>query len=250
MATYNGTPIPSGFVQTEYKDQMASALAGQLVSASDINLTDSDLVDEADGILCGLGVVSSVNTSALRPGVNDTKISLPSGSETADDFAGIVVRSQSAFSTESKDAYAKDNFGAVILAAIRVGGRMWAKVFSGSATAGGTPYWRIKADVTTETASPIGGLCGSAIAGVTAVLHQDSTANGLIVALGAKADLANQPSQVNLEHRMLAATTSSTTFKVRAGTSAAGTVTFNGASSARLFGGVYTSTLLIEEIVA
>lgn len=90
----------------------------------------------------------------------------------------------------------------------------------------------------------------STIAGVTAVLHQDSTANGLIVALGAKADLANQPSQVNLEHRMLAATTSSTTFKVRAGTSAAGTVTFNGASSARLFGGVYTSTLLIEEIVA
>lgn len=90
----------------------------------------------------------------------------------------------------------------------------------------------------------------STIAGVTAVLHQDSTANGLIVALGAKADLANQPSQVNLEHRMLAATTSSTTFKVRAGTSTAGTVTFNGASSARLFGGVYTSTLLIEEIVA
>lgn len=175
MATYNGTPIPSGFVQDTYKDQMGSALAGQLVSASDINLTDSVLVDEADGIVCGLGVTSAINTSARRAGVNDTTISLPSGSETANDFAGIVVRPTSAFSSDSKDAYVKDNWGATLLSAIRVGGRIWAKVFSGSATAGSVPYWRVKADVTAETTTPIGGLCGAAITGVTAAVAATGT---------------------------------------------------------------------------
>jgi len=44
---------------------------------------------------------------------------------------------------------------------------------------------------------------------------------------------------------MLAATTSSTTFKIRAGQHNAGTTTFNG-----YYGGVMLSSLMIEEIVA
>jgi hypothetical protein len=48
-------------------------------------------------------------------------------------------------------------------------------------------------------------------------------------------------------HTMVAGTTSSTTFKIRAGDSAAGTTTFNGQIGARLLGGVYDSFIVITE---
>ena len=169
MATFNGTPIPLGSVQTSYTDQMASAFEGQLVNESDINLTDSVLVNEADGIDCGLGVISAINTSARRPGVNDTTISLPTGSETAADFAGVVIRPKSAFTATAGEAYIKDNWGAMLLSAARVGGRIWAKAYNG-ATAGAVPYWRIKADAATDTTTPVGGFSGTAITGVTAAV--------------------------------------------------------------------------------
>lgn len=48
--------------------------------------------------------------------------------------------------------------------------------------------------------------------------------------------------------RMLAATTSSTTFKIRAGGFAAATTTFNGVAAARKFGGVLNSYIKVKEI--
>ena len=174
MATFNGTPIPLGSVQTSYTDQMASAFAGQLVNESDINLTDSVLVDEADGIDCGLGVISAINASARRPGVNDTTISLPNGSETVADFAGVVIRPKSAFTATAGEAFIKDNWGAMLLSSARVGGRIWAVAYNG-ATAGAVPYWRIKADVTADSTTPVGGFSGTAISGTVAAVAATGT---------------------------------------------------------------------------
>lgn len=89
----------------------------------------------------------------------------------------------------------------------------------------------------------------SANAVITAALFQDSTANAL-AASGERSASTNALVQVNLTHVMTAGTTSSTTFKIRAGPSAAATVTFNGDSTARRYGGVMVSSLIITEIRA
>ena len=162
MATFNGTPIPLGQIQTSYADQMASAVAGQLVSESDINLTDSVLVSSAGNIACGLGVISSY-VAGVRVGVNDQQISLPTSANVAADFAGIVVRPKSAFSSGANVAEIKASWGAMLLDAKRVGGRIWVKCYKG-ATAGGTVYWRVGNAVVADP-TPVGALCGAAITG-------------------------------------------------------------------------------------
>ena len=82
---------------------------------------------------------------------------------------------------------------------------------------------------------------------MTAALFQDSTANALAVG---SAEMSNnsQPYPIMFTHRMLAGTTSETTFKVRAGAGSVGTTTFNGGASARLYGGVFASSIIITEI--
>ena len=79
-------------------------------------------------------------------------------------------------------------------------------------------------------------------------LFQDSTANAIAAGLGFT-DAATSGSSVVFTHYMTSGTTSSTTFKVRAGPNGASTMTFNGASSARLFGGVLASSITITEVV-
>ena len=49
---------------------------------------------------------------------------------------------------------------------------------------------------------------------------------------------------------MTAGTISSTTFKLRAGSDGAGTITMNGNGGARKFGGALISSITITEIVA
>ena len=79
-------------------------------------------------------------------------------------------------------------------------------------------------------------------------LFQDSTANAL-AAMNATESIANSPLLISFTHFMTAGTTSSTTFKVRAGTDAAATTTFNGRDgSNRRLGGRYASTITITEI--
>lgn len=102
------------------------------------------------------------------------------------------------------------------------------------------------------------------------ILHIDVVFNGsnstgagtLIVALfqGATADalacaaqvMANSSvlTHVRFSHRLTAGSTSATTFRVRAGFSTAATVTFNGATGARLFGGTMASSITITELKA
>lgn len=81
-------------------------------------------------------------------------------------------------------------------------------------------------------------------------LHQDSVANALLAMAFARNANANDAANAAFNYAMLAATTSATTFKIRAGVAAAGTVTFNGAAAARLMGGVSLSVLEVLELVA
>lgn len=77
-------------------------------------------------------------------------------------------------------------------------------------------------------------------------LFQDSTANALASAVWYNA----LPSGTHFRYLMSAGTTSATTFKVRIGPYSSGTITFNGLSSARLFGGTLPSMIWIEEVCA
>lgn len=74
-------------------------------------------------------------------------------------------------------------------------------------------------------------------------LFQDAVAD----ALAATSDIAGANVTITLKHEMSSGTTSSTTFKIRAGL-ASGTINFNGFSAARRFGGVANSFLRITEI--
>lgn len=53
-----------------------------------------------------------------------------------------------------------------------------------------------------------------------------------------------------LKHRMVAGTTSATTFKFRAGTNVGGTTTFNGRAGGRIFGAITKSSIVITEYKA
>lgn len=79
-------------------------------------------------------------------------------------------------------------------------------------------------------------------------LFQDASANAL--AACAQSFASGHVFGLSLTHRMVAGTTSSTTFRFRAGTSSAGTTTLNGSGGARLFGGVYASAIRIRELKA
>jgi len=82
---------------------------------------------------------------------------------------------------------------------------------------------------------------------VTVALFQDSTADALAAALKYY-PTNNVIDNCKFTHYMDAGTTSSTTFKVRAGCNSSGTVYFNGASSGRKFGDVMASSITISEI--
>lgn len=96
------------------------------------------------------------------------------------------------------------------------------------------------------------GLFSNSAAGgnnLVVALFQDSTATALATIwqwqLTATSGLV-----INFKHYMTAGTTSSTTFKVRAGGAAAGTTTFNGAAGARYLGGAVASSITITELAS
>jgi hypothetical protein len=79
-------------------------------------------------------------------------------------------------------------------------------------------------------------------------LFQDSTANALATTMDYR--LATIQTTIPLSYYMAAGTTSSTTFKVRAGGSNAGTTTLNGWGGDRKYGGTMASSITITEIAA
>ena len=78
-------------------------------------------------------------------------------------------------------------------------------------------------------------------------LFQDSTVNALAATWAGRDGTGTAECQVVLRHAMAAGTTSSTTFKIRAGSGGAGTTTFNGKGAGRIFGGVMASSIVITE---
>jgi hypothetical protein len=79
-----------------------------------------------------------------------------------------------------------------------------------------------------------------------AALFQDSVVNAL-AAVTTLAGSAGVNGQMTLKHIMTAGTTSTTTFKLRAGCEVSATLTFNGSGGARLLGGVMASRITIKE---
>lgn len=83
---------------------------------------------------------------------------------------------------------------------------------------------------------------------VTLCIFQDSTANA-IAASGFGTSSGGNPNSGTITHRMAAGTTSATTFKLRfAGQS--GTTYRNGTTTARLYGGMSNSWIMVTEIAA
>lgn len=83
--------------------------------------------------------------------------------------------------------------------------------------------------------------------GMTAALFQDSTANAVAVAWGT-IHAATYPVCVAFCYTMTSGTTSATTFKVRGGSNAVGTTTFNGQNGTRIYGGALASSIIIMEV--
>jgi len=81
---------------------------------------------------------------------------------------------------------------------------------------------------------------------VTAMLFQDDDANAL--AVGAIQELGGKFQEISFIHVMDAGTELSTTFRVRVGTNASATYTFNGNGTNRYYGGKLASSIVILEV--
>lgn len=99
-----------------------------------------------------------------------------------------------------------------------------------------------------EVSAQFVGSADSATPNIIVALFQDSTANALASVFTESAS-SSAPNIFQINHLAKAAGVSSTTFKVRAGNSAASTTTFNGAAGARKLGGVCNSFLKISELM-
>lgn len=89
----------------------------------------------------------------------------------------------------------------------------------------------------------------AAAAFMIVALFQDTTANAL-AATKQLLTTATGSGMVGLKHTMTAGTTSATTFKIRAGSSSAGTTTLNGQTGGRLLGAITHSSIVITEYKA
>ncbi len=95
------------------------------------------------------------------------------------------------------------------------------------------------------------GRFGLSVGGViTMALHQDSIEDALAAVDGHGSGAADRALLLRLRHWLKGDTAAATTFKVNAGGSAAGTLTFNGVSGGRIMGGIGFSDLTIREIMA
>ena len=100
---------------------------------------------------------------------------------------------------------------------------------------------KLKIDVVAQLA------CATSSRAITCALFQDATSNAL-ACMSKDINIASGFYILSFSHYMTAGTTSSTTFRVRAGVQTSGTVTFNGAAGGRFFGGVLASSITISEI--
>ncbi len=83
---------------------------------------------------------------------------------------------------------------------------------------------------------------------VSLALFRDSTANALTAGSEYKTTTGAMACNV-LSHEVSSSAATLTTFKVRAGCSAAGTTTINGTGGGQIFGGVMSSSITIWEVI-
>jgi len=91
------------------------------------------------------------------------------------------------------------------------------------------------------------GATGTVSQTITAALFQDTTANALAAACCNNAT-GSGVNTLRFLYSMTSGTTSSTTFKVRAGADGGGVITFNGVASTARMGGVFVSNITITEV--
>lgn len=171
-----GVYVPgTGFAQSTYVDQMATALPGALAYASDTRLVDTAIVADSatDGLVAGVGVVLTAITGTShdgqRPGLNQYAAGVPTASSTVVNFGGVVVRNQQMDTNSNGEACWFPKRTCNVLRSNRVGGRVWGRLVSGTAAVGGKVYW-VVAD-TAKTGKTIGGFAAAAITGDTVELQ-------------------------------------------------------------------------------
>lgn len=89
---------------------------------------------------------------------------------------------------------------------------------------------------------------GSAEVNVNGALFQDATANALATVSLSTATAGSRIENMSIIYYMTAGTTSSTTFRFRAGDNGGNTTNFNGFGGSRKFGGTMASSITISEI--
>lgn len=155
-----------GFAQTQYFDQQATALAGMLANASDINLVDNGFVGEVDdteGLVAGIGIVSYYTNQSNRPGINQQILVPPTPATTDADFAGIVVRNQFMRTNSNGEACYFFEDVANFTRRDRAGSRIWVHLAHGSTSFGSPVYWIVRD--TAGTGKQIGAFSGDVVVG-------------------------------------------------------------------------------------
>lgn len=136
-----------GFAQFQYFDQQATALAGMLANASDINLVDSAFVGRVDatvGLTAGIGVMVNPTVRSNRPGLNYDIVMPPDSNATDESFAGIVVRNQFMRTNSNGEACYFFEDMANYARRDRAGARVWVQLAQGSTVFGGPVYWIVR----------------------------------------------------------------------------------------------------------
>lgn len=162
---YNGQWM--GFAQQNYYDQQSTAIEGMLAFTSDVNLVDAATIvmppDQKGGFMpVGRGVVGKYSPNGSRPGMTSMVISPVDATTTVADFYGIeIFNQQSQTNPENLNGWYDGRVGNVIRVD-RVGGRIWIRAWN-EAVEGQAVYMIIKDS--SGHGFPIGGFCGSEIAG-------------------------------------------------------------------------------------
>lgn len=128
------TPGYNGFAQSEYRDQMGSALPGEIAYSSENELIDSGVVIEAtspNGIPAGRGVFyrAQPTVTGHREATNNWGITLGEATDTIATFAGVSVRAhQMDGAADTGEAIWAPKRMANYLRYSRVGGRIWVEL--------------------------------------------------------------------------------------------------------------------------
>lgn len=155
-----------GFAQTQYFDQQATALAGMLANASDINLVDSAFVGDVsptEGLTAGIGVQVLPTTASNRPGLNYDIVVPPLETATDAAFAGVVVRNQFMRTNSKGEACFFFQDMANYARRQRAGCRIWVQLEAGTTRYDGEVYWIVRD--TAGTGKRIGAFSAQSITG-------------------------------------------------------------------------------------